>query len=61
MTRSATPLLTPAQVAGMLGVNLARLRDMRIEGTGPAFFQLSPRIVRYQRETVRAWLRRKAH
>ena len=50
-------LLTTEQVAEWLGCSTQFLELLRGRGTGPAFVRISPRIVKYRREAVWAWLR----
>jgi Helix-turn-helix domain len=54
-------LLTTEEVAAWLGISIQWLEIARGRGTGPAFQVLSKRSIRYQRGTVRAWLKRRSH
>jgi predicted site-specific integrase-resolvase len=49
-------LMTPTQVKDWLGVSPATLRRWRVQGIGPAYIQPSPRVIRYRRSAVLAWL-----
>lgn len=51
------PILTTAQVATWLGVNPSTVRRWRLDGTGPTYIRPSPRVIRYRRSDVEAWLR----
>jgi predicted DNA-binding transcriptional regulator AlpA len=53
-------LSTPA-VARWLGVSTVWLEIRRSRGGGPPFARVSPRIVRYRRGEVRAWLAQRRH
>ncbi|MDN5855537.1 MAG: helix-turn-helix domain-containing protein, partial [Actinomycetia bacterium] len=50
--------LSPAQVARMLGVTTETLRRWRRLGSGPVARRVGPRLVRYDRVAVQAWLDR---
>ena len=50
-------LLTPDEVCERLRVSPHVLRRMRGEGTGPKFYRLGHRTVRYCPASVEAWLR----
>jgi predicted DNA-binding transcriptional regulator AlpA len=54
-------LLTTEQVANWLGVSVQFLEIQRGRNTGPRFVRISPRIVKYTRGDVRAWLKKRAH
>jgi predicted DNA-binding transcriptional regulator AlpA len=47
-----TPLLTPQEVANMLGLTERTLERWRITGEGPRYSKLSRSTVRYMREDV---------
>lgn len=49
-------LLSPAQASQLLGVGIETLRRWRRTGTGPPARRLGPRLVRYDRDAVLAWL-----
>lgn len=52
-----TKLLTPIQVADMIGVTEWCLRNWRHKGNkGPKFIKLGERFVRYRQSDVDAWL-----
>ena len=55
------PLLSPPQVYAWLGIAESTLRRWRAEGRGPAYITLSPRVIRYRRSVVLAWLREQEH
>lgn len=50
-------LLTPLEIARMLKVSKECLRLMRKQGEGPPWIKISPKIIRYEEEEVRKWLR----
>ena len=52
---SLSPFLRPEDVASILGVSLDTVKRWRAEGKGPAAVYLTPRTVRYRRESVDAW------
>lgn len=52
-------LLTPQQVAEMLGVNEPTLKQWRAAGTGPPSILLGRRTVRYNEAEVRGWIEEK--
>ena len=47
--------LTPEQAAAELSVSTNYLAKLRISGAGPEFERLSPRVIRYSRESLTAW------
>lgn len=47
--------LTPEQAAAEMGVTTNYLAKLRISGAGPEFERLSPRVIRYPRESLAAW------
>jgi hypothetical protein len=49
-------LLSPSQVADWFGVSHQWLADRRDAGDGPPFERITPHIIRYRRDKVRAWL-----
>lgn len=51
-TDAASPLMTPAEAAATLGITTRQLRTMRRRNTGPTFYTLGPRLVRYSRVDV---------
>jgi predicted DNA-binding transcriptional regulator AlpA len=53
-------LLTSKQVCGMLKVSDQWIEQARFKGSGPLFILLGPRLIRYRRSDVRAWLRSRA-
>lgn len=48
-------LMTPAEVAEMLNMPVATLREWRAKRTGPRGYRIG-RHVRYRREEVERWL-----
>ena len=54
-------LLTGSATADWLGVSEQWLELGRTKKYGPKFVRLSPRMVRYRRGDVRAWLKRRTH
>lgn len=50
------PLLTPEEVAEMLGISETTLKRWRLDGEGPPAVFLSPRTIRYSPEAVAAWM-----
>lgn len=55
-TTSLASLLTPAEVALLLGVAKSTLERWRIVGDGPPFIKLSRSTVRYRRDDVSAFV-----
>ena len=53
---SPAKLLTPADVAELMGVDQQLLADWRSRRVGPPFLKLGHRTVRYNPETVSKWL-----
>lgn len=49
-------LLTPQEVAPMLGITVGALAQLRYAGKGPAYKRLSPRAIRYTEADVDAWV-----
>jgi hypothetical protein len=54
-------LLSTAQTALWLGCSPQWLEIGRSKGYGPPFDRISPRMVRYRRNLVRAWLDQRTH
>ena len=54
-TLTASPMLTPDDLAAELGVSLMTLGRWRRDGTGPPFAMVG-RHVRYRRRDVDRWL-----
>lgn len=50
-----TPLLTPDDVADLLGVSKSLLTQWRVDGVGPAFIRQG-RVIRYRSTDVIAWV-----
>ena len=55
LTGAATIIMTPAEVATMLGLSEKELRTMRLANKGPAFYSLGGRLIRYNRADVHRW------
>jgi predicted DNA-binding transcriptional regulator AlpA len=56
----SSALLTEKQVASMLSLEPATLRNWRVKGQGPRFVRLSRRAIRYSRVDVGEWLASRA-
>ncbi|HZN84472.1 MAG TPA: hypothetical protein VFC01_32995 [Mycobacterium sp.] len=54
-------LLTPSETASWLAVSPQWLSIGRHRGWGPPFERLTPKVVRYRRGSVRAWLAEREH
>jgi predicted DNA-binding transcriptional regulator AlpA len=54
-------LLTTTQTAEWLGVSEPWLEIGRHKGYGPPFITIAPRLVRYLRSNVLAWLHERTH
>ena len=54
-------LLTTTQVAEWLGVSEPWLEIGRHKGYGPPFVAIAPRLIRYPRSSVLAWLHERTH
>jgi hypothetical protein len=52
----AKAVFTTAEAAEYLTVCVAQLETLRVKGGGPRFARLSPRIIRYRREALDAWV-----
>jgi hypothetical protein len=52
-------LLTTRQVADWIQYSTQSLEIMRGKGSGPLFVRVTPKVIRYRREAVRVWLRRR--
>jgi predicted DNA-binding transcriptional regulator AlpA len=52
-------ILSPTEVAELLGVTSAALTQMRYLGRGPDYLRLSAQRIRYRRSDVDAWLERR--
>ena len=55
-TSGLTALLTPAEVAQLLRINVETLGVWRKQGSGPRFLRLGERKVRYRASDVESWL-----
>lgn len=49
-------VLTPQEVATMLGLTPRALRDWRSHNMGPRYYRLNHKTARYRLEDVREWL-----
>lgn len=49
--------MTSSETADFLSVSEEHLYEMRRDRRGPPFLQISPKVVRYDREAVLAWAR----
>jgi excisionase family DNA binding protein len=52
--------MTEAQVARLLAVSVSTVKRLRAIGEGPPSIRVGKRAIRYRREDVEAWLRRRA-
>jgi predicted DNA-binding transcriptional regulator AlpA len=43
-------------MAAYLGVSVMMAHKMRIQGTGPRYIKLGPKLVRYRREDLDEWI-----
>lgn len=55
----AIDFITTNDVADLIATSSRHVRQMRVDGTGPAFVIIGPRTVRYERPAVDAWLQAK--
>src|SRR5262249_2287794 len=53
-------MLNTRELAELLGVSTQWVEIERCKGSGPPFVRLGPRMVRYRRNAVRAWLKQRA-
>jgi predicted DNA-binding transcriptional regulator AlpA len=53
-------MLTTIQLAAWLGVSCTWLEGARVRGDGPPCERLTPRLIRYDVDKVKAWLARRA-
>jgi predicted DNA-binding transcriptional regulator AlpA len=54
-------LLTTQQMSDWLQVSIQWLENGRIQGYGPPFERVGPRMVRYRRSKAKAWLDERTH
>ena len=52
---TATIMMTPAEVATVLGLSEKELRTLRLANEGPAFYSLGGRLIRYNQADVHRW------
>ncbi len=50
------PLLTTKEVAAFVGLSAYTLTRYRMDGIGPNYVHLGPKIVRYRRSDIEAWV-----
>ena len=55
MTKLNMPLLSPREVAELLGVSTGTLRSWRERGDGPAFLKVG-KLVKYEKADLEVWL-----
>lgn len=53
--------LKNAQAAAILGLAPGTLSNLRSRGKGPRYIKISPRLVRYTREDIDAWMKAHMH
>src|SRR3712207_6873729 len=58
--RSIMALISPTVVEQKYGIPAAQLRRWRAAGTGPEYFRLGPRSIRYYIPDLDDWLDRKS-
>jgi len=49
-------LLTPPEVSELTGISVGGLAQLRYEGRGPRYRQLSPRKIRYTESDLQEWI-----
>ena len=49
-------LLTTEEAAKLLRISKEQMKLWRRDGTGPSFVRVSPKIIRYDREDIVAWI-----
>lgn len=49
-------LMTEVETADYLGLTTRTLQAWRVKGGGPPFLRVSPRVIRYRRVEIDAWL-----
>lgn len=49
-------LLKTAQAGKYVGASASYMRKARVNGTGPKFIYITPRMVRYREEDLNEWL-----
>lgn len=49
-------LIDPQTASGLLGVSVDVLAQWRARDLGPAYYQVGPKLIRYRRGEVVAWL-----
>ncbi len=54
-TTNDSPLMTPAAVSTLLGISKPQLQRMRSRNTGPDFYRIGRRLIRYSSASVTAW------
>lgn len=58
--QKSVSLLTPKDLADLVGVSLETIRNWRLNGLGPPCVQIGRSVIRYRPEDVEAWLAEKA-
>lgn len=53
--------MTEQDLARLLNVSVSTVKRLRAEGTGPPSLRIGKRAIRYRREDVEQWLRRRAN
>lgn len=53
-------LMTEQQLARLLNVSLSTVKRLRASGEGPPAIKVGRRAIRYRREDVEEWLRKRA-
>jgi predicted DNA-binding transcriptional regulator AlpA len=61
MSKIDRPFLDTGAAAAHLGIGRSTLEKMRIKGTGPRYYRLGPKMVRYAVEDLDAWRRADGH
>jgi predicted DNA-binding transcriptional regulator AlpA len=49
-------MLRPADVAAQYNLAIGTLAYWRSAGTGPPYFRLAPRLIRYRRSALEEWI-----
>ena len=50
------PLLTTKEVAEFMGLSAYTLSRYRMDGIGPNYIQVGPKMIRYKRADVEEWV-----
>jgi hypothetical protein len=54
--RSPDDLLDPSDVFGQYNIAIGTLAYWRSAGSGPPYIRLAPRVIRYRRGVLEAWI-----